>query len=75
LIAAREHLIRQVLSLPDGPNTPSFTTKDIDFLCRNGQRPEDIMRYERTVGRRVRMSDGKELLVMGNPPDFDDDEE
>jgi hypothetical protein len=74
LIAARLHLIRQVLSLPDGPNTPSITTKDVDLLCRNGQRPEDIMRYERTVGRRVRMDDGKELLVMGDPSDWPDEE-
>ena len=74
LIAARQHLIRQVLSLPDGPNTPSITTKVIDFLCRNGQRPEDIMRFEQTVGRRVRMKDGKEIIIIGHPPGFDDEE-
>ncbi len=73
LIAAREHLIRQVLSLPEGPDTPSFTTKEIDFLCRNGQRPEEIMRFEQKVGRRVRMKDGKEVIIMGHPPGFDDD--
>ncbi len=73
LIAARQHLIRQVLSLPDGPNTPTITTKDIDFLCRNGQRPEEIMRFEQTVGRRVRMKDGKEIIVMGHPPGFDEE--
>ena len=53
---------------------PSITIEDVDDLCHHRERPEDIRRFEQTVGRRVRMDDGKELLIMGSPPDFDDDE-
>jgi hypothetical protein len=73
LISEREFVDRYVLSLPDGPDTPAFTGDDFDFLARNGQRPEDIMRFEQTVGRRVRTEDGGEILVMGDL-DWEDEE-
>lgn len=73
LIAARELFFRYVLPLPDAPDTPSFAGDDFDLLARRGKRPEEIMHYEQTVGRRVRLEDGKELLVMGGP-DWDDEE-
>jgi hypothetical protein len=72
LITSREAFVQHVLTLPDGPQTSSFTLEDFDFLCRNGERPEAITRYEQTVGRRVRMPDGKELLVMGGDLDWDE---
>ena len=72
LIRARYHFLRHVLTLPDTPETPPFTAKDFDELSRRGKSAEGIMLYERTVGRRVRMEDGKELLVMGDPLGEDD---
>ncbi len=76
LIQARLLFFDHVLSLPDRPDTPSFTAKDFDALRRSGKTPESIMQYEQTVGRRVRIEDGKELLIMGAPfdDDFDDDD-
>jgi len=73
LIAARELFTRYVMSLPDAPDTPSFTVQDFDLLAHRGKRPEEIMHFEQTVGRRVRLEDGDELLVMGGP-DWDDEE-
>ena len=73
LIAAREAFIRYVLSLPDAPDTPAFTVDDFDFLAHNGKLPEEIRHFEQTVGRRVRLEDGEEALVMGNP-DWEDEE-
>jgi hypothetical protein len=67
----REPFINHVLSLTDGPDTPPFTLADVDELLHTGQVAESIMKFEQTVGRRVRMVDGKELLVMGDP--FDDE--
>lgn len=67
LIDAREVFERRVLSLPDGPDTPSFTMDDFDGLARHGKPPEEIMLFERTVGRRVRTEDGTEILLMGHP--------
>lgn len=67
LITSRDLFVRYVLTLPDGPDTPAFTAEDFDALCQNGERPERLMHFEQTVGRRVRMGDGKEILVMGNP--------
>lgn len=72
LIRARDLFLKHVLSLPDGPDTPSFTAKDFDALKRTGKTPESLSRFEQTVGRRVRMEDGAEVLVMGSP--FDEDE-
>jgi hypothetical protein len=73
LIAEREAFARYVLSLPDAPDAPSFTMDDFDFLARNGKLPEEVVHFEQTVGRRVRLEDGKELLVMGSP-DWDDED-
>jgi hypothetical protein len=67
LIAARDVFERYVLALAGAPDTPSFTMDGFDFLSHNGQRPEEIVRFERTVGRRVRVEDGKEMVVMGSP--------
>jgi len=71
LIAVREEFVRHMLSLPDGPDTPPITAQDVEFLCQHGQRPEEIVHLEQTVGRRTRMADGTEVLVMG---DLDDDD-
>lgn len=73
LIAQREAFARYVLSLPDAPGTPSFTMDDFDSLARNGKSPEEVVHFEQTVGRRVRLEDGKELLIMGGP-DWDDED-
>jgi hypothetical protein len=73
LISARETFDRYLMSLPDAPDTPLLMIEDFDLLARQGKRPEEIMHFEQTVGRRVRMEDGNEILVMGSP-DWDDKE-
>ncbi len=67
----RDAFWRFVLALPDERNAPKFTDDDWRTLTKQGQSADEIMRYEQTVGRRVRMDDGKELLIMGNP-DWED---
>ncbi|MBM4459239.1 MAG: hypothetical protein FJ011_16020 [Chloroflexi bacterium] len=71
LIIQRDLFLRYVLGLPDAPDTPPFSADDFLALTRSGQRAEEIMHFEQTVGRRVRMEDGKELLILGS---LDDDE-
>jgi len=72
LIRARKAFLAHVLSLPDLANSaPPFTAQDLNRLARTGQTPESIVHFEQTVGRRVRLEDGQELLVIGDP--FDDD--
>jgi hypothetical protein len=71
LIASQADFVRYVLPLPDGPETLPFTETDFAALVHAGQRPEDIMRFEQTVGRRVRMEDGKEIVIMGGGLDDD----
>ncbi len=73
LIAARDLFERGVLSLPDGPDPPEFMMIEFDFLSSQGEQPEEIMRFEQTVGRRIRMEDGQELLVMRSFDDMDDE--
>jgi hypothetical protein len=64
LIAVRDEVVKHLLSLPDGPDTPEFDAADFDALCQiQGKTPEAIMHFERTVARRVRMEDGKEVFV------------
>lgn len=72
LIFARELFVKYVLTLSGTPDTPPFTAEDFDKLSRTGKSVEGIRQFEQTVGRRVRMDDGKEILVMGDPLDEDD---
>ena len=72
LIVNRRLFVEHILSLPDPPDTLPFTAEDFDILSRTGETAESIRRFEQQVGRRVRLEDGKELLVMGEP--FDEDE-
>lgn len=77
LILARKIFIEHVLSLPDTPETPAFTQEDFNKLSRRGKSPERISTFEQTVGRRVRMEDGKEIFIMGDPMEdpFDEEED
>ena len=63
LMISRKTFVENVLTLPDGPRTPQFTKQDFDELSRTGKSPESISRYEQTVGRMVRLPDGKEVLI------------
>jgi hypothetical protein len=72
LIRARDAFERVVLLLPDVPDTPAFTMEDFDFLAHHGERPEGIMHFEQTVGRRVRLDDGEEILIIGT--DWEDED-
>ena len=72
LIEAREAFVRHVLSLPDGPDTPAFTADNFDYLARHGKRPDEVRHFEQTMGRRVRMGDGEEVLVV-DTRDWDDE--
>jgi len=72
LIANRDAFTQFVLALPNASDTPTFTDADWDFLRANGQSPESLSHHERTHGYRTRTKDGKEILVLGNPDDWDD---
>jgi len=72
VIRARDLIERYVFSLPDGPDTPAFTMEDFDVLARQGESTEAIRYFEHTVGRRVRLDDGEELLIIGT--DWDDED-
>jgi hypothetical protein len=69
LISHCEYFLRYVLTLPNAPETPTFTNEDFNALIHADRTPESIMAFEQNVGRRVRMDDGKEVLVMGDPFD------
>ncbi len=72
LVRIRGPFVKHVLSLPDMPDTPPFTAEDFAELSRTGKSVESIRRFEQTVGRRVRLDGGKEVVVVGSP--FDEDE-
>ncbi|MCD4738063.1 MAG: hypothetical protein K8R89_02235 [Anaerolineae bacterium] len=64
LIKAKSEFEQWILALPDGPDTPEFTLEDFKRLAHNGKSPEAIVHYEQTVGHRIRLEDGKELLII-----------
>lgn len=66
LIRLREPFVEHVLSLPDAPDTPVFTSDDFDALSHNGRAPEEISRFEHSVGRRIRLENGQELFIDAN---------
>lgn len=76
LIPLKSDFVRRIIGLPNGPETSefaaNFSAADFDRLAVEGRSPEELNQFERTVGRRVRMKDGKELFIMG-VDDWDDD--
>lgn len=73
LIRARNLFLDYVLTLSDRPDTPPFTVEDFNELSRKGESPEKLTHFEQEVGRRIRLEDGSEALIMGDP--FDDEED
>lgn len=71
LIAARSLFLEHVLALPNRPGTPSFTAQDFDELARVGRPAEELRWVEQHVGRRVRLKDGQEVVILGGPLDED----
>lgn len=67
LIINRRLFLEHILTLPDTPDTLPFTAEDFDTLSRTGETAESIRDFESRVGRRVRMDDGQEVLIMGSP--------
>ncbi len=61
-------IISHLLNLPAGPETPAFSLADFDELLNlnTGKTTEELAHFEKTVGRRVRMDDGKEVVYMGS---------
>jgi hypothetical protein len=66
---ARQDFIDNILTLQDAPGAPPFTINDFDTLSNTGKSVEEIRRFEQTVGRRVRLDDGKEGIFLSNPDD------
>ncbi len=60
-----------MLTPPDGPGTLSFSAQDFDKLAQTGLSAEELSLVEQRIGRRVRLEDGAEVLVLGNPLDED----
>lgn len=70
LVAARDLFVRDLLALPDGPDTPRFTAADFDFLANNGRQPEALKREEHRFGYRARTSDGREIRILRPDDDW-----
>lgn len=65
IVTLRTVFEQHIMPLPDDPDGSTFTMEDFDSLTQLEQRAEDLMKFEQTVGRRVRLDDGKEIVVMG----------
>ena len=65
LISHRDSFQRHVLPLLERASGGNFTMAGFDELSRISRTAESIMHYEHTVGRRVRMEDGKEVFFLG----------
>lgn len=63
LVAASQMFHKQVLALDDAPDTPLFTMEDFELLSKTGRSAEMIWSEERTVGRRITGSDGREIFI------------
>ena len=72
LVRSRQLFLEHVLTLPDLPDTLPFTETDFLWLSKLEKTAESIRAFEHAVGRRVRLPDGQEVIVMGDP--FDDDD-
>ncbi len=80
--ALSEQIQEHIFSLPDADDAPDLAFDDFEALTRSGKAAEEIRTFEQTVGRRVRMGDGKELVTMdslssldlGSPRPLNEDE-
>ncbi len=70
IAALRDEFVRHVFTLPDGPESPLFTIEDFDELTRQGNSTESIMISEQTQGRRVRLEDGTEIVMLSPDDGF-----
>ena len=70
LLLERSVVLRELLTLPDGPHTPPVTAEDFEYLASQGENPEAIRRRERMFGYRTRTADGREIIVLPGPDDF-----
>lgn len=70
LISARDPFIRHILPLLKAPDLPVFTAEDFDQLSQEGKTPEELIFIEHTQGGRMRLPDGKEILVMRDDDDW-----
>ena len=73
LISHRDSFQRHVLPLLERASGGNFTMASFDELSHADRTAESIMHFEHTVGRRVRMEDGKEVFLLGID-DWDNDE-
>jgi hypothetical protein len=69
LLTARDLFVRDVLALPDGPDTPPFSAADFDYLAANGRHPEALRRNERMFGYEARLPDGQKIRIFRGPDD------
>jgi len=70
LVAARDLVVRNLLALPDGRDTPPFSAADFDYLASHGQHPEAIRRQEQMFGYEARMPDGQKIRILRGPEDW-----
>jgi hypothetical protein len=70
LVAARDLVVRFLLKMPDGSDTPEFAEQDFDYLSSHGERAEALQQQEQRFGYRTRMPDGREIRVIRGPDDW-----
>lgn len=68
----KDLIIKHILSLPDKGDAPQMSMAEFTALCNQGKRAEQLMFGEQNFGRRVRMEDGKEIVVLGDPWEDED---
>lgn len=71
LVPARSIFIEHILSLPDTPETPSFSQQDFDALAGAGKSVEEARHIEQTVGGMIRLPGGENMLILRGSPDDD----
>lgn len=74
LIAMRNRFWELIPTLPDSPTTIPFTPQDFELMSQQGQSPEQINQFERTVGRRARIDDQEVFFVGGDEVWLNDDD-
>ena len=69
-VKLRTVILDQIFTLPDNEKTTQFSVDELDAIFSIRKTADEVMIFEKRVGRKIRTDDGQEVLIMGSDDDW-----